>query len=129
MFILDIIANGVLCVGVMNELTSGERSAKYILFHIFKQIVDFKKSDGGKASADMFAAQMNGDVTPVAQAEVMTNDSNNYVMVEAVPVNSKVLQSLDMNAPQKNNNLRKLEVLYMDRIIFMFSLEIIYIGY
>ena len=50
-------------------------------------------------------------------------------MVEAVPVNSKVLQSLDMNAPQKNNNLRKLEVLFMDRIICMFSLEIVCIGY
>ena len=96
----------------MNELTSGERSAKYILFHIFKQIVDFKKSDGGKASSDMFAAQANEDSTPVAQAEVFSNDSgNNYVMVEAVPVNPKVLQSLDMNAPQKNNNLRKLEVM------------------
>ena len=39
-------------LGVTGELPFGERSPKYILFHIFKQIVDFKKSDGGKSFDD-----------------------------------------------------------------------------
>ena len=35
-------------LGVVQSLPFGERSAKHILFHIFKQIVDFKKQDFGK---------------------------------------------------------------------------------
>lgn len=36
-------------LAVMQNLPFGERSAKHILFYIFKQIVDFKKQDGSKA--------------------------------------------------------------------------------
>ena len=32
----------------MQELPFGERSAKHILFHIFKQIVNYKKQDSSK---------------------------------------------------------------------------------
>jgi hypothetical protein len=32
----------------MQELPFGERSAKHILFHIFKQIVNYKKQDNTK---------------------------------------------------------------------------------
>jgi intraflagellar transport protein 52 len=35
-------------LGIIPELPFGERSAKHILFHIFKHIVEFKKQDGGK---------------------------------------------------------------------------------
>ncbi len=35
-------------LGIMENLPFGQRSAKHILFHVFKQIVDFKKRDGGK---------------------------------------------------------------------------------
>lgn len=35
-------------LGVVHSLPYGERSAKHILYHIFKQIVDFKKQDFGK---------------------------------------------------------------------------------
>ena len=37
-------------LGVTQHLPFGERSAKHILFHIFKQIVDFKKQDLSKSS-------------------------------------------------------------------------------
>jgi intraflagellar transport protein 52 len=37
-------------LGVMEQLPFGHRSAKHILFHIFRQVVDFKKADGGKSS-------------------------------------------------------------------------------
>jgi intraflagellar transport protein 52 len=33
-------------LGIMQDLPYGERSAKHILFHIFKQIADFKRQDG-----------------------------------------------------------------------------------
>lgn len=36
-------------LNVMTQLNHGERSAKHILFYIFKQIVDFKKSNYGTA--------------------------------------------------------------------------------
>ena len=35
-------------LSVMQELPFGERSAKHILFHIFKQIVNYKKQDSTK---------------------------------------------------------------------------------
>ena len=35
-------------LSVMQELPFGERSAKHILFHIFKQIVNYKKQDSSK---------------------------------------------------------------------------------
>jgi intraflagellar transport protein 52 len=35
-------------LGVVQSLPYGERSAKHILFHIFRQIADFKKQDFGK---------------------------------------------------------------------------------
>lgn len=35
-------------LGVIQDLPYGERSAKHILFHIFRQIVEFKKQDTGK---------------------------------------------------------------------------------
>ena len=35
-------------LSVMQELPFGERSAKHILFHIFKQIVNYKKQDNTK---------------------------------------------------------------------------------
>eukprot|EP01038_Epipyxis_sp_PR26KG_P005310 gene5310-7374_t len=38
-------------LGVIQDLPKGEKSAKHILFHIFKQIVDFKKQDGGKTES------------------------------------------------------------------------------
>ena len=44
---------------VMQNLPFGERSAKHILFYIFKQIVDFKKQDGAKAMTG-YGAGING---------------------------------------------------------------------
>jgi intraflagellar transport protein 52 len=54
-------------LGVMQDLPFGERSAKHILFHIFRQIVEFKKQEapaGGKGfGAD---AGAYGDGAPTA---------------------------------------------------------------
>jgi hypothetical protein len=43
-------------LSVIQDLPFGERSAKHILFHIFKQIVDYKKQDRtkGEGSNEVF---------------------------------------------------------------------------
>ena len=43
-------------LGLMNELPFGERSAKHILFHVFRHIVEYKKQDAGKAFFESEAA-------------------------------------------------------------------------
>jgi hypothetical protein len=54
-------------LGVMADLPDGERSAKHILFHIFKKIMDYKKSDGGASDrlnevhSQAYAMNMSGD--------------------------------------------------------------------
>ena len=60
-------------VGIMQDLPFGERSAKHILFHIFKRIVNYKKQDGGinetANNEPVIAYEYNGDnnteATPV----------------------------------------------------------------
>ena len=47
-------------LGVMQDLPYGERSAKHILFHIFRQIVEFKKQDTGKMGGDGLMADGYG---------------------------------------------------------------------
>ena len=79
-------------LGVTKDLPFGERSAKHILFHIFKQIVDFKKQDGGKddSTAAVEAQEYNG------------NFLDGYAeSVEAVPVKSSLhIAHVDL-APMK----------------------------
>ncbi|KAJ1422136.1 hypothetical protein B484DRAFT_452508 [Ochromonadaceae sp. CCMP2298] len=53
-------------LGVIQDLPFGERSAKHILFHIFNQIVDFKKQDPGNKSAG--ADGYGGALVPYAEA-------------------------------------------------------------
>lgn len=48
-------------MGIMQDLPYGERSAKHILFHIFKHIVDFKRQDGPTVSAESYESMgING---------------------------------------------------------------------
>jgi intraflagellar transport protein 52 len=80
-------------LGVTAELPFGEKSAKHILFHIFKEIVDWKKQDGGK-SDNMYAttAQLVGS---------NDYDYQNGNIVEATPVAMPThLQHVDL-APMK----------------------------
>ena len=52
-------------LGIMENLPFGKRTAKHILFHVFKQIVDFKKRDGGKpeetTAVDAMGFDMGGE--------------------------------------------------------------------
>jgi intraflagellar transport protein 52 len=66
-------------LGVMHELPYGERSAKHILFHIFKQVVDFKKSDFGKGSPSPVPAySLDDDAMPNAATAEATNSAPVY---------------------------------------------------
>ena len=48
-------------LGVMGDLPFGERSAKHILFHIFKQIVNYKKQDSTKGEGAFNPAPAEGE--------------------------------------------------------------------
>lgn len=78
-------------LGVMDQLQFGERSAKHILYHIFKQIVDFKKQDGGKAGESIndhnFGQEMNGGgFTSAYEYNGEPGNNNDANTVEATPV-------------------------------------------
>jgi intraflagellar transport protein 52 len=75
-------------LGVMADLPFGHRSAKHILYHIFKQIVDFKKADGGKSSLNEIDSNMM-DINQFGEANITTAyeyDGDNRGEVEATPV-------------------------------------------
>lgn len=78
-------------LGVTKDLPFGERSAKHILFHIFKQVVDFKKQDGGS----------DDPVVAVNAEEYNENSLDGYAeTVEAIPVKALHLAHVDL-APMK----------------------------
>ena len=87
-------------LGVTGELPFGERSPKHILFHIFKQIVDFKKTDAGKEYDE-----------PAPTYQDASNDDP--VLATAVAVSH--VSNVDL-APMKNfsgrNNLQALDSSY-----------------
>jgi len=70
-------------LGVMGQLPFGARSAKHILFHIFKQIVDFKKQDGGKSAEPLVEYGMDGGG---AFAPAFEYDGLGGTEVDATPV-------------------------------------------
>ena len=82
-------------LGITGELPFGERSPKHILFHIFKQIMDFKKSDGGKSFDEpvpMYQDYSHEDPV-MATAVAVAHISN----VDLAPMKSsgRALQALD----------------------------------
>ena len=83
-------------LGITKELPFGERSAKHILFHIFKQVVEFKKQDGYKAG-------YNDPQGPTNAYEM--NDSNSQFSVEAEAVT--IVQAVHLShvdlAPMKGD--------------------------
>jgi hypothetical protein len=84
-------------LGVMGELSYGERSAKHILFHIFKQIVDFKKRDFGQSSNE-----------PVPAYEMDPDDRRgdlNTVEATVVPVHIGHVDLAPMKATEGQKNL------------------------
>mmetsp|Transcript_26374 Transcript_26374/g.39129 ORF Transcript_26374/g.39129 Transcript_26374/m.39129 type:complete len:597 (+) Transcript_26374:53-1843(+) len=87
-------------LGVSAELPFGERTAKHILFHIFKQIVDFKKQDAGKSS--------NYNLDALGPAPAYEYDGGDAVEATAVAVAH--ISHVDL-APMKSTNRGNLEAL------------------
>jgi intraflagellar transport protein 52 len=106
-------------LGVMQDLPYGERSAKHILFHIFRQIVEFKKQEVTKT--DAYGADGYGDGAMVAY------DGNGAVpayeyhggfsapVVEAVAGPVHHIAHVDL-APMRHGNNKMLKVRAADRI-------------
>eukprot|EP00605_Chrysophyceae_sp_TOSAG23-4_P000781 GSChrysophyteH1.ASY1.ANO1.870.1 assembled CDS len=69
-------------LGVMDQLPFGHRGAKHILFHIFRQIVDFKKADGGKSSEQPNYGADGG----YAAFDFTGDDTASATEVEATPM-------------------------------------------
>jgi len=96
-------------LGIMGELPFGERSAKHILFHIFKKIVDFKKSDGG-VTEEPVGVSNGGPI--FAEEEYPSNGimfADNVSSVQAVPMPTHVAH-VDL-APMKIDAGRSLQAL------------------
>lgn len=85
-------------LGVTAELPFGEKSAKHILFHIFKQIVDWKKEDGGEKKEHSYAT---------AHA-IGINDYDE--MVQATPVAMAHIQHVDLAPMKLEGNRNNLQV-------------------
>jgi intraflagellar transport protein 52 len=100
-------------LGVTKDLPFGERSAKHILLRIFKQIVSYKKQDGGKNDEESMPA--------VAEAiDDVLNDAEFRSAVEAVPVKSVHVAHVDL-APMKGSGKLMVEMLPSTSIIFNIS--------
>lgn len=81
-------------LGISQTLPFGERSAKHILFNIFKQIVDYKKSDFGKYDAapaypvdhQEFSSYANNDSFDQIQTYPEYNQSKHLAHVDLAPM-------------------------------------------
>ena len=79
-------------LGVMGQMPFGARSAKHILYHIFRQIVDFKKQDGGQSSSGMAQTDygmgmgMGMDASPSKAYEYNGEGGGNEVEATSVPI-------------------------------------------
>lgn len=100
-------------LGIMQELPYGERSAKHILFHIFKQIVEFKKQDIGKYSSNTYDLQYNDGLQMISHNQVTPAYpySGNFeaTAVEATAVTPMHMLHVDL-APMKHNDSKRLQV-------------------
>lgn len=101
-------------LGIIPNLAFGERSAKHILFYIFKQIVEFKKQDPSKI--DIVAANGYYDGYSGSPIAYDYDGSFQAATVEAVPASSAAalthIQHVDL-APMKDSNRGNLQVCYI----------------
>lgn len=82
-------------LGVTGELPFGERSPKHILFHIFKQIVDFKKSDGGKSFDEPVPAFQDYPNEDPVMATAVAVAHISHVDLAPMKSSGSALQALD----------------------------------
>jgi len=97
--------------GIMGELPFGERSAKHILYHIFKKIVNFKKSDGGVS--DQQAQQTQGhmmfDEYDNGSSMGMDSGLTTVVQATAMPVHVAHVDLAPMKGDAGRSHLQALD--------------------
>ena len=76
----------------VTQLNHGERSAKHILFFIFKQIVDFKKSNYGKS--EIVDVNNNNGLSDNFDMDCNGNGMNRY---NNVKLNDDLQQPMQLN--------------------------------
>jgi intraflagellar transport protein 52 len=86
-------------LGVMQDLPFGERSAKHILFHIFRQIVECKKQETGKSYGD-------GALVPYEEGPMAYEYQGGF---SAPVVEATHISHVDL-APMHHNASHKLKV-------------------
>lgn len=90
-------------LGIMHELPYGERSAKHILFHIFRQIVDFKKQDAGKYPSEAYGSDQGYSLGDhITTAYPYTGGYDAVAAVEVMAVTPVHLTHVDL-APMKHD--------------------------
>lgn len=99
-------------LGVIQDLPYGERSAKHILFHIFRQIVEFKKQDttnkyGGADGYGNGAMVPYGDADGAVAAYAYNGGFDAPVVEASAPVH---ISHVDLAPMQHGTASRKLQV-------------------
>lgn len=87
-------------LNVMTQLNHGERSAKHILFFIFKQIVDYKKSTFGQADV----VDHVNNMSPSSYERKNSNgivSSNEFIQQEPNMLKTKLVDLAPMNLASK----------------------------
>ena len=102
-------------LGAVAELPFGEKSAKHILFHIFRQIVEFKKQDGGRVLGPHVGA--GGGLAPVPGFEYDGSFSAPTVEASPAPVH---IAHVDL-APMSSTGNRYNHLL-VPRIVYYITL-------
>eukprot|EP00604_Paraphysomonas_vestita_P002548 CAMPEP_0174818126 /NCGR_PEP_ID=MMETSP1107-20130205/750_1 /TAXON_ID=36770 /ORGANISM="Paraphysomonas vestita, Strain GFlagA" /LENGTH=527 /DNA_ID=CAMNT_0016029569 /DNA_START=242 /DNA_END=1829 /DNA_ORIENTATION=+ len=91
-------------LGITGELPFGERTAKHVLFHIFKQIVDWKKQDSTGGITVNNASYYDDGLGPAPAYEYDGSP------IEATAVAVAHISHVDL-APMKDNNIQSLKPL------------------
>jgi intraflagellar transport protein 52 len=89
-------------LGVVNQLPFGERSAKHIMFHIFKHIVAYKKQDAGKS---FFAGEHPESVPAYTLESSEFEDTRG----NAIPLMHVDLVPMKLDSVSGKNNLQSLD--------------------
>ena len=87
-------------LGLMNELPFGERSAKHILFHVFRHILEYKKQDAGKSFFDKLDAE--AEPAPAYAVEDPAMASAAVTAVPMMHIDLKPMNNVGSNLQQLN---------------------------
>ena len=93
-------------LGIMSQLPYGEKSAKHILFHVFKKITDFKKQDFGKSSE-------SDQLGPVQAFELDNDVEGPSVVATPAPVFIAHVDLAPMKATSGRANLQVSFLFYL----------------